>query len=641
MFASPSPGLLVLLVEHLVGAPLVAEGRTTCAREGATTRCWGEHEFLYGAGVTDVPTPRKWALKGHHRCALAEGSGLRCDTSLAPTGLRVDDPDERPLQDFALTSDGGCMLGVLGLVACWRWDLGDRAELTGAPQVVPDARRIVVGGEPRFASPCVLTGAGAVVCWTPKCPIAPHVVMQDVVALAGDHHLCAARRDGSVTCWRAPESCSDVWAESHVEGIEDAASVAVGEGLACALQSRGGVTCWSMDEKGRPGRPRSIPGTTHATSVAVGEGHACIRDVDGQVWCWGDNSSGQLGQYEVLDELTEPTAIPELDDAVALAGNLTSTCALLAGGRIACWGRDYESSEGQWNATPSVRADLPPALRLFPFGNRTMCAELRGGEIRCWGEQPGADIRRPNTAITEILGNAMRPLVCIRSLDRAATCTFGVDQGGSGPASLRLPRTDLLAVDALGVIAYGVTRPGYWQIREDWRSGSRDWFSASFLVTELAVSYHQVCAVDIRGTVVCADRLEHDVLSPARSMDLVDVIGLSAGSEHICALDSHGQVHCWGDNSWSQLGQGTEERGSATPLRVPGVENVIQVSAVMARTCALLGGGSVTCWGNNLYGSSGVGDGASSPDPVPVRPPLAAIHGTENLTLFLPSTPLK
>ena len=92
MFTSPSLGLLgLILAEHLLGPQLIAEGRTTCAREAAATRCWGENEFLYGAGVTGVPGIRKWALQSYHRCVLSERYGLRCDGSGDPTVLRIDD----------------------------------------------------------------------------------------------------------------------------------------------------------------------------------------------------------------------------------------------------------------------------------------------------------------------------------------------------------------------------------------------------------------------------------------------------------------------------------------------------------------------------------------------------------------------
>ncbi|HHH30412.1 MAG TPA: hypothetical protein ENK57_19015, partial [Polyangiaceae bacterium] len=71
------------------------------------------------------------------------------------------------------------------------------------------------------------------------------------------------------------------------------------------------------------------------------------------------------------------------------------------------------------------------------------------------------------------------------------------------------------------------------------------------------------------------------------------------------------------------------------------VENVVQILAVNTRTCALVASGAVYCWGSNYSGVSGAGNGASSLDPLPIRPPLPAIHGTENLTGFLPRVPLK
>jgi alpha-tubulin suppressor-like RCC1 family protein len=68
-------------------------------------------------------------------------------------------------------------------------------------------------------------------------------------------------------------------------------------------------------------------------------------------------------------------------------------------------------------------------------------------------------------------------------------------------------------------------------------------------------------------------------------------------------------VYCWGDNSSSQLGDGTTTNRS-TMVKVAGVSNVASISAGDSHICALITGGTVTCWGSNVSGELGVSTGS-------------------------------
>lgn len=91
-------------------------------------------------------------------------------------------------------------------------------------------------------------------------------------------------------------------------------------------------------------------------------------------------------------------------------------------------------------------------------------------------------------------------------------------------------------------------------------------------------------------------------------------VGVSAGGSHTCALSNHGEVRCWGDNTYGQLGYGlaVETVGIAeTPYEFVGEvrvgERVSKISAGTDHTCALGNSGSVYCWGRNDVGQLGYG----------------------------------
>ena len=87
-----------------------------------------------------------------------------------------------------------------------------------------------------------------------------------------------------------------------------------------------------------------------------------------------------------------------------------------------------------------------------------------------------------------------------------------------------------------------------------------------------------------------------------------------AGDRHTCALRTTGEVACWGDNSFGQLGDGTiTNRSTSGP--VPGLINAAAIDTGGGHTCALPQTGVLSCWGDNSSGQ--LGDGSTTNSLVP------------------------
>ena len=139
----------------------------------------------------------------------------------------------------------------------------------------------------------------------------------------------------------------------------------------------------------------------------------------------------------------------------------------------------------------------------------------------------------------------------------------------------------------------------------------KDWAEASF-----SSSWYHTCAVTSTGAAKCwgynnVGQLGYNNYTQTQVVPGSSVIGLgsgviqiSAGVDSSCALLITGTVKCWGDDSYGQLGNGA---GGASPRPVD-VSNLSGVSAITSgfqHTCALLRSGGVKCWGRNGDGQLG------------------------------------
>jgi len=149
-------------------------------------------------------------------------------------------------------------------------------------------------------------------------------------------------------------------------------------------------------------------------------------------------------------------------------------------------------------------------------------------------------------------------------------------------------------------------------------------------------AYH-TCVLLGDGTVRCWGRNGQGQLgdgtltnsaTPVPVAGITGVAAVSGGGSHTCALLRDGTVHCWGENADGQLGTSTAGEVSTTPVRVGGITGAIAVTAGWQHTCALLGDGTVQCWGRNLEGQLGNGTTTSSTTPVRVVDLTGAIAVT-------------
>lgn len=109
-------------------------------------------------------------------------------------------------------------------------------------------------------------------------------------------------------------------------------------------------------------------------------------------------------------------------------------------------------------------------------------------------------------------------------------------------------------------------------------------------------------------------------------------IQISAGDNHIIALNNNGEVLAWGDNSFGQLGDGTYDNRNI-PVQVRGshgtnhLNDIIAISSGAWHSLALNNNGEVFAWGGNIRGQLGSGNFTTRENiPIQVKGPGGVGH---------------
>jgi hypothetical protein len=107
------------------------------------------------------------------------------------------------------------------------------------------------------------------------------------------------------------------------------------------------------------------------------------------------------------------------------------------------------------------------------------------------------------------------------------------------------------------------------------------------------------------GTALCWGSANHGQIVPGVS----PAKAISSSDYGSCAVVAGGTVSCWGDDT-------AYSSGSVVPVAVPGIAGAVAVASGLAHKCALLESGKVVCWGDNSSGQ--LGDGTTTVRGTPV-----------------------
>jgi alpha-tubulin suppressor-like RCC1 family protein len=484
------------------------------------------------------------------------------------------------------------------------------ARVVVAPSVAPDAEPVpspIVA----LTTRCALYRDHLVRCWRPTPAI------QDLVGIVeltgGDDETWAVLADGVVHC----DGCEPKELET-VRSLGPAEHIAYGRDTIIATKS-GEVHSL---HRGELERVEGLP--SHPTRLTMASKTGCAFYENHVPMCWGDNAHGQLPTKTGYG--VGPIEWEGLRDARALSGGFARICFVNASGETICRGDSMNDAgtlgDGKRHHQDEVEVDIPKAVDVAS-GFTSNCAVLADGRLMCWGrddemfDSPRAARGPFDTGLEGVVRVALsRRMACAARRDGSVACLGNVVSAGLQPVA---EIDDAIAIAAGRDTSCAIRGSGELWCWGRWGEvahhrprqvhGIDD--ATMLALAGTAGRSYDGCVVHKTGKVTCwyDDRLSDP--------ELDDALKVAVQHHHACALRRGGKVSCWGSQDDGALGSSVEH--SDVALEVAGIADAVDVSVTGDSSCALIQGGAVWCWGDNSSGDLGLGRNTPASSSRPLR----------------------
>jgi alpha-tubulin suppressor-like RCC1 family protein len=369
---------------------------------------------------------------------------------------------------------------------------------------------------------------------------------------AGGQHGCAVTLAGDVLCWG--DDSQDQRGKNLDEILTDAGELDAGE-----LDA-------GEDASTPPYSTRFSRVLTGAVRVAAGGFHSCALLSDGRIECWGRGAEGQVDGRSHDTSSAKPVDLG-ISGASEIAAGAFHSCALVPASGVVCWGSAQYGQVGREQSMSALAPDVVPGTEVaigVTAGVRHSCALLPSGQVECWGElldeATGEPYVTPTPVVVSGLDNAIAISAgaghtCALKSDHSVVCWGLNDSGQLGDGSTRSSATP---------VAVGAALPGAFDVAAGGGEVDGRLVGHSCAITDrLEVACWGRNAEGQLGYGVGADNPNPtsvlDVVGSSDTTTLDQLLSVTLGALHSCAWRATGQVYCWGDDTFHQLGGGTPD----------------------------------------------------------------------------------
>lgn len=397
-------------------------------------------------------------------------------------------------------------------------------------------------------------------------------------------------------------------------------SLANNGNFSCALGNNGYSYCWGSGSAGQIGngidldsnQPAEVimPNGIQFTQVSTNQNFSCALGDDYAAYCWGVGTGGQIGNgHNKSVNVPTKVVMPGGLKFAQISTNTGFSCALTRVGKAFCWGDSTNGHIGNGTEkdiknTPQ-EVTLPPEVKFTQISTNPnfSCALGTDSSTYCWGYGESGQIGNGQNSIESYPAQVIMPSGVIFtkiSTNSNYTCALAND------ASIYCWGNGIYGQLGNGTsdmvnIPTKVVMPNGIQFKS--------------IVTSEDFS----CALDSLGEIYCwgygaAGRLGNgnnlNVNIPTKVVMPLGILfhQISIGSNSGCGLGDNMSSYCWGGGTNGKIGNGANNNVFIPTLSL--MPSGIEFSTIMASqytNCAITSVGSIYCWGSGMYGRIGNG----------------------------------
>lgn len=342
-----------------VGCAVLTQGTVSCWSTGWSKRGWDDR-LVQIPGIHDAVDI---TVSDNYACAVLSGGGVRCwgDNRFGQLGNgSVTSIEQLSLDDKYLIFPG----------------LSGKPPVPVAVQGISNAKSVVAKREGGRSHTCAVLADGGVKCWglndagqlgnggrnnTPiPAPVSVRGISSAVKVTTGDSS-CVLLSGGEVKCWGHRDGSVIDVEPVNVKNINNAVMLNTYMLRTCAVLRSGQIRCWgrnlnlmlgvdspySSPFAPPPSAAIELPGIKNAVAIGMGRDANCAVLENGKIQCWGFNNGSVLGEDgiglgNIIIKPEQPISIGNIENARMITVSANSSCALLDGGEVRCWGFGYD-----------------------------------------------------------------------------------------------------------------------------------------------------------------------------------------------------------------------------------------------------------------------------------------------------------
>ena len=465
------------------------------------------------------------------------------------------------------------------------------------------------------------------------------------VVASGSAHSLAIRSDGYLNAWGnnsigqlGSGNTTSKNSPLQISNATDWISIATGSSFSLAVRSGGSLFAWGDNSYGQLGdgttiqrtNPTQIGVTGSWKSVAAGAGgnHALALRTDGSLWAWGANTYGQLGDSSTVQR-NSPVRIGLANNWKTIVASGSHSMAIKTDGTLWTWGRnDY----GQLGDGSTVDRSSPVQIgggtnwKTLAVSYRHTLAAKTDGSLWAWGSNNSGALG-DGTTTTRTSPVQIGTALNWQSI-AAGSYSFSAAVRTDGTLWAWGDNYAGVLGDGTNFNHNGSSVPKLVGNDANWKSvvaGGSDGGDRAYIValrtdgSRWAWGGNDLSQLGNGRTGNNEGVFNHPRGVKPVSDSLGRIVGITAGSSHVAAVNADGTLWAWGSNVFGQLGNGSSTMNGQAPIIQPGKIGVatdwLAVSAGDGHNIALKTDGSLWGWGYNAGGQLGLGNNSQRTSP--------------------------